>query len=387
MMKHFRIFFAGFAACALLLPASQALAMTVRGGEDFILPEGVDVNDDLYVGASNAVVNGVVNGDLFLVGGNVTVANRVAQDLNTAGGNITVNAEIGDDLRAAGGSVDIFKNVKGDVLAAGGTVHVLKDATVEGDLVVAGGLVIIDGTVKGNVLIAGGQVSINGTVEGAIQVNANDMLTIGPGAQISQKITYRGRSEANISEGASVKNGIEFTRIETGIKEKREKTGNVFAALFGIAFLANVLILLTSALIAVYAFKKFSSHLTRAAMTSVGQNMLRGFGFLILTPIALLLLFITVLGAHLAAIGAAAYCLVLLIAKVFAGILTGAWIMKLSSKGKDPILDWKTAFLGVIAFEILALIPLLGWLGALLIYVTVLGALYSSILARLKQAR
>ncbi len=389
-MNKFRTFFIGLTACALLLPVSSASAMTFGGGEEYILPESENVNDDLYIGAANAVINGQVIGDLMISGGNVTIANRVENDLTAAGGNVTISGEVGDDLRVAGGSVVILKNVGDDLLAAGGTVHILKDVVIGGDLTVAGGLVIIDGTVNGNLKVAGGEISLNGTVNGDVNIIADDVLKIGPGANVSKRIIYEGPREAAVSEAANLVNGITFTKLERNevrINKERSKIyGATFAGLLGAAWLLQALMFLTAALFAVYGLKKFSGKLVDTAMKAPGKSILHGFGFLILTPIALFILAATVFGIPLAIIGGMSYALMIAIAKIFAGILLGAWIFTFASKEK-VVLDWKIALVGVFAIEILTLIPFIGWLAAFLIFCTALGAVYEGVMKRIKEAR
>lgn len=389
-MKIFRTFFIGLTAFALLLPLSSASAMTAQGGEEFILPEDVTVDDDLYIGAGNAVVNGAVNGDLFVAGGNVTVANRVDHDLMAAGGNVTISADVGDDLRVVGGNVSIFKRVGDDLIAGGGTVHILKDAIVEGDLTVGGGLVIVDGVVNGNVQIAGGEVAINGDVNGTVNVVSEDTFKIGPGATIVGRVTHSGYREAEVDQNAQVAQGIEFTKLERPSgkvdREKAKMFGSTLAGFLGVAFIIQILMFMVTALVAVYVFKKFSKKLIDTAMKDVGTNMLRGFGFLILMPIVLIIVAGTVLGLPLAAIGAFTYALMIALAKAYAGVLLGAWIFKLASKERVD-LDWKVAVIGVLALEILVLIPFVGWIASFLVFCAVLGAIYTGSAKRLKEAR
>lgn len=389
-MKYYRTFFIGLAACLLLLPVSSVSAMTFGGGEEYVLPENQTIGDDLYVGAANVVINGGVNGDLIVSGGNITVANRVENDLMAAGGNITVSGEVGDDLRAAGGSITILKNVGDDLIVAGGTIHVLKDVVVGGDLVVAGGLVIIDGKVNGNVRITGGDVSINGTVLGKVIIDADEAFKVGAGANVSQVIQYTGMHEADISDEATLRKGVEFTKRERArgsLDAERVKIfGDAFAGILGVAWLIQVFMLLAAALVAVLGLKKFSARLVDASMKDVGKNMLHGFAFLFLTPIALLLLAATVIGIPLAVIGGISYALMVAIAKIYAGILLGAWLFRFASK-EHVALNWKMAVVGVLAIEILVLIPVFGWLATFLLFCAVLGVLYTGVLKRIKEAR
>ncbi|HEY5982729.1 MAG TPA: hypothetical protein VIU38_04590, partial [Anaerolineales bacterium] len=48
----------------LLGVATPAFAFDGRGGDRVSIPAGEVVNDDLYVGANDFVLNGTINGDL-----------------------------------------------------------------------------------------------------------------------------------------------------------------------------------------------------------------------------------------------------------------------------------------------------------------------------------
>src|SRR5690242_14212209 len=93
------------ASFALVLSPLSASAMTVAGGDQYELPSGVTVNDDVYAVGGTLIANGNVNGDLVVAGGSVTVNGKVGQDLLMAGGNLTVLGDVGDDVRGAGGNL------------------------------------------------------------------------------------------------------------------------------------------------------------------------------------------------------------------------------------------------------------------------------------------
>jgi hypothetical protein len=220
-------------------------------------------------------------------------------------------------------------------------------------------------------------------------VQADEKFSIGPGAVISERVMYTGSKEAEIAEGASVSAGVEFTRRE-GVRkfddENRSRVKGMLAAFAGIAFLVQVLMFMVTALLAVHFLKKFSTKLMDTSMKNVGGNMLRGFGFVVLMPIVIVILSLTVLGIPIASIAMIAYMLMIAVAKVYAGVLLGMWIFKFGSKERVK-LDWKVAVIGVLAIEILVLIPFIGWFAVFLIFCTVLGGVYTGAVQRLKDAR
>jgi hypothetical protein len=92
----------------LLTVSVSALILTVAGiasaaefgsGEQYQLPAGQIVEDDLYVSAGTVIIDGIVQGDLIAFGGYIEVNGEVTGDLIAAGGGIVVNGRVGDDVR------------------------------------------------------------------------------------------------------------------------------------------------------------------------------------------------------------------------------------------------------------------------------------------------
>lgn len=381
-----KIYLAAVLAVALLSPLSHASAMTIVGGEQFALPATETIADDLYVGGATVIINGNINGDLVGGGGNVTINGSVSQDANIAGGNLSLLGEVGDDVRMGAGNAIIGKNVKGDVLFAGGTLYILKDAVISGDVALAGGSIVIDGTVKGKTRISADSVTINGTLEGAVEIYSGQELKFGPSAIVRQKIKHMGMTEAAVDNGASVAS-IEYTKLEDPrIQTQAVDTTSIaamVAGLFGIIFLLKLVTMIVVAVIAVTILNPLTTRLTEESLKEPLTKALRGFAWAILVPIALVILLVTIIGSGVAMVIGSIYMMSLSIAKVLAGIVLGVWIMRLASKGKVAV-DWKPAVLGVIALEILCLIPIIGWLVALWVLLLALGGTYTYFSEKLK---
>ncbi|MGE5073790.1 MAG: hypothetical protein ACM3MF_10205, partial [Anaerolineae bacterium] len=64
--------------------ATPAYAFDGRGGDKVVIPAGQVINDDLYAGANEVVLDGTVNGDAVAFGKLVTVNGTVNGDLITA---------------------------------------------------------------------------------------------------------------------------------------------------------------------------------------------------------------------------------------------------------------------------------------------------------------
>ena len=140
-------------------------------------------------------------------------------------------------------------------------------------------------------------------------------------------------------------------------------------------FLLKLLAAIAAGLIFVYLLKRFTGEVIRGSLRKFWLNLGIGFGALILTPVACILLAISVIGLWVAGILGVLYVLLLILSSVFASIIFGTWLIKVLTKRQEYIIDWKAVVVGVILIKLLALIPFIGWIPALIFFLIGLGAL------------
>ena len=81
-----------------------------------------------------------------------------------------------------------------------------------------------------------------------------------------------------------------------------------------------------------------------------------------IAPIAILFLFITMLGSHIGLIFGVAYVLVLILSTALAGIILGSLLLKIYKKDTEYANNWFSVIIGVIIISFARLIPIIGWL-------------------------
>jgi len=185
-MNHTRKFLSVFALISLLalVVAAPARAFDGRGGDRVTI--GVDevVDDDLYVGANEFVLEGTVNGDVIAFGQTVTVNGTVNGDLIAGGQTVIVNGEVTGAIRMGGSVLFVGENARigGDIVSAGYSLEVRKGGVVGQDLVFAGGQVLLAGDVARNVLAAASAFELRGTVGGNVkaELGATNRSQVGP---------------------------------------------------------------------------------------------------------------------------------------------------------------------------------------------------------------
>lgn len=328
---------------------------------------GPEIYKNLYIGGSNVAINKEILGDLFVGGGSVNISGPIEKDLFAAGGNINISSPIGDDARVAGGNLILNSQVGGDLLIAGGTISLGSGSDIGGDLWAAGGVINLNSDVAGNGKIAGGQILINAGVAGDLEVRADEKLVFGPNSKVTGKITYYGKKEA------VVQNGAQITPIDFKIITRKE-----FAPIKGIfsAFLfIKIVALFIATLFILKILGKTSSSIISYSYESPWKNLGVGLFVLIIIPIAIMILMFAAIGFYAGMILAAWFVLAALIAAIFAVLFIGSLIEKLVFRKKEIDLTWKTAALGAVGGAILTLVPLLGWLATTILYIISFGAL------------
>ena len=122
MSKFLKFFSTATVLSVLLLTAVvPAYAFDGRGGDTVTISASEVINDDLYVGANEFVLDGTVNGDVI-----------------SGGQMLTINGTVNGNLIAAAQTIVVNGTITGDVLAGGSVLFFGENATIGGDVVGAG---------------------------------------------------------------------------------------------------------------------------------------------------------------------------------------------------------------------------------------------------------
>ncbi len=374
----------------LLLPLTASAAM-LRAGESVDITSAV--NDDAYVAGGNVRITREVAGDLAAGGGDVDVMAAVQDDVAIGGGNVRIGAPVGGDARIAGGTTTISANIDGDLVVFGGQVYVGTGVTIGGDVVFVGGQLTMNGTVNGDASLNGGRAVIDGRVNGNADISMDELsmngtingttrmvvgkITIGEDAVFSKPVEYS--TEGGETDfGDSAKAGATFH--DDWQKERADDAAKpaLIASLIG-GF--SVYWFLVSAVF-IGVILLLASPLCRAAADKMlrrpWMSALIGLAYFILTPIAAVLLFITIIGIPLAAVVTALYFLSFLFVVPLAAVVC-AYATQLYRHAKWS--RWTIFFCALgywLALFFIGWIPLFGWVANTAIVLMALGAKLSA---------
>lgn len=369
MKKIFSIFTIFLLSIIAISPfIALAHAADIRG--DNVISISKDEKDlsDIYLFGNSIAVEAPVKNDLVAAGQDIIIDNNTSGNIMAAGATLRIRGENGGSVRVAGGNVVIDGKVGRDLLVAGGSVTISKTATIAGDLLIAGGEIVIKGKVNGKAIINGGNVNLDGTIDKKVEGNVGQ-LTIGSSAVIGGNLNYSSPEKAVVERGAVIRGTQHFTRIE-----KPKEDGKQISDFLGTVSVYKLVgdIILSIALI--FFLGKFIQTISGKIVSGPFGNFIKGLAFIILMPLISIFLLILLLPGIASFIF---YFLILVfgvyLAKIFIGWLVLRWWYNRYTE--KYVLDWKAGIAGPLILFVAALIPVIGWLFAAILYLITIGAL------------
>lgn len=323
---------------------------------------------DRFVAGARAIVTQPVAGDLIAAGGQVDVFETVGGDAVLAGGRVRLDAAVGQDLYAAGGSVAVNAPVARNARIAGGSVLVGPRTRIVGGASIAGGTVDLLGAVDGYVQVAAGHLYIDAPIAGDVEAVARE-IELGPNARITGRLRYTSELELVRHADAKVLGGVERSALDLRIGPDRGEArtlAGIWTA--GLMLLGAVLVL---------AFPQTSRRVAASAREHFGGSLVLGFVGLVTIPAAALVCAITGIGLPLALVVVLAYFGLLLVGYVAAGTTLGSLALERWSAGRATRSGWRaaSAALGVLVLALLAWVPFVGTVIAVVALLAGLGAI------------
>lgn len=349
-----------------LVPVNSVEAKTVlRSGESVSISEDQKVEGNFYGLSDTISLAGEVDGDVLLLGGTVIVNGTVSDDVMVLGGNVTVSGNVAGDVRVLAGNVSLTGEVGGSVSVVSGKLDILSGAKIGGDVLVYGGNLNVLGEVTGQVLGNIGSVRIDGPVEGGVDINVNS-LTLGEKAQIGGDVRYVSDTDLVRSPNASVSGEISKSNPVTTASSTSARD-----------FLLPLLISLFATLSFYLLMRRPLEAAVATTNRDLGKALLVGFAALLLTPIAVVVLLVSVLGIFVGIALFLLYGLLLILALAASSMVTGALVAKVVTREYQVNIWWimlgamllHTLFAIHFVTQLLGVFIFLATTGGMLLYV------------------
>lgn len=353
---------------ALFLASRSYPQITGEIGEDIDI--GLKAPDMSFFSADKINLKVNSSDDVFAAGGTVNVNTTSADHLVIAGGEVEVRNVTIEDLFAAGGELDLVTGtVADDIVVAGGQITVRKTFEIGGSAVIAGGEALIEAPVPVDLRVGAGTVYLNSRVGGDARLSG-DTVTLGPEAVVDGDLLYQ--TENLVIEPGAVVTG-QRRAMPAEDHSAFESWGRGAGELFGKLFLAATLgfaVLVLAVAAAVPSLMRSSAAFIKSRpLQSAGIGALIAIG----TPVAIVLLFASVIGAPLAMLLIAICLAITPVAIAATAFFVGMESRRVATKAEEPPTGWGGRVLwpalGALVILLLGMIPFLGilvWLFALL---------------------
>jgi cytoskeletal protein CcmA (bactofilin family) len=372
-----KVVFKSLLVCTLALllvvvSAPPALAFDSRGGDNVTIPSGEVVEGDLYVVGGDITVDGTINGDLFGVGRSLTVNGKINGGISFAGQTIILNGEVSNGARIAGQSVLVNGKVGRDLLLACSDAAISSQSIISGDLMLGAATARISGRVEGNIKGSSGTATLANFVGKNVELQV-EKLTITADARIQGNLTYTGKNLAVIESGAIV-SGTTTHKLAEPSTDPRPF---LFGAIVVWQVLAFIMMLIIGIVIILIASPRVRA-LADSVQSKPWESLGWGAVILVVTPIAAIVVMITIIGLPLGLIALLLYGIALYLAQIPVALLIGRLIIRHNRKLDSQGLMIGALALGLFILLLLRLIPFIGWIVGLLTMVFGLGALVTA---------
>lgn len=386
-----------------------------KAAGDLEIPTGTAVNGNVTLNLGELSVYGIVNGNVDNNMGEVKIIGDVNGDVEANLGQVVVDGNVSGDVKARMGEVLINGLIGGNVDASLGATRV--DGSVEGNVQSGFGDLTLNGNIGGDVHSKGGHIFIGGTVKGNVHLERG-IVELGPGATVVGSVTVeRGLvNKDDTATAGSIEIGEEVTASE--LRERAGEDGYHFRGVdrdlgeriadrvistvnnvlgrFGIFIPAltgrpevsvppfmtiygniargilNMLILFALASLTFALFPRQVKAAGDAVSEKTGPVL--GWGILatVLAVPLMILLAITIIGIPLILVEIIVLAAAALLG--YAGIadLVGKRIVKTTSSSTSGSIG--TIALGVLIIGLIAMIPILGSIASLAVFIIALGA-------------
>lgn len=361
----------GIAIIVLMLLAASSAAR--QGNDDQVVARSM--GPDRFVAGGTVSVRETVVGDLIAAGGNLSVSADVGGDLVIAGGDIQLAGQVSQTLYAAGGKISVDSNVVRNARVAGGSVSLGASGQIQGNASLAGGDITVRGPIGGYLQAGGGHLYLDGPIGGDVEL-VGDRIELGPNARIEGHLKYQSKKDIRQAAGAEVRGGIErVTGITAPYGDLRRFRSD------GMAGVAWSLGLVVAAALLAGVWPTLADRMGTFLQQRFAWSVLVGFIALVCTPVAVILLLVTVIGIPLALAALAGYGLILLAGYVASGVGVGSLALHRWKDERAASTVWRVgaAGLGMLLIVVLGRLPWLGWLIVLAALLFGMGALLMQI--------
>ncbi|HEY83503.1 MAG TPA: hypothetical protein G4N96_00105 [Chloroflexi bacterium] len=400
----------GIAVLSVLLlgiSGGTAQAADFRGGDFITIDADEVIDDDLFISGQRVEMNGIVKGDLIASGSEVIINGKVKGSLVVAGQMVEVNGPVGGSMYGAGYSVTVGPKAEigRNVYGVGYSVKTEAGSSIGRSLYAGGYQVLLNGDVANDVETDSAALALNGAVGGDVKSQVSVSGEAAPPGVFmpGMPIVESAAPGLQVGDNAKISGTLDVTEMVEEGAGGTATEGQSIVVTAGKAILARagefIALMIVGGLLLQFwpaMVKRAGELLQTQPLPSAGWGCAVTLIFVVAVPIVAVLLFIVAsLGGIITAgqlfgdilgIGGASLALVVslftfvlsVVTKALVAFLAGRLILAKLAPQMEPGTGQNLGALalGAFIYEILRVIPFLGWVIAVIVVLLGLGALY-----------
>jgi len=355
--------------CAVVFVFCLLTGVAVAAEDTIIpVPGGQEIGTD-YFNVGDKIAEGRnVKGDVILAGSDVSFSGNADGDIILAGSDASVKGNSAGDVRIVGGKIILAGNVGKNVTVVGSNVVIEKDSVIQGNLYVAGGKVELRGEVRGNAKVSSSQLIFSGKVGGNADFRASD-LSFDKDASIAGNFTYASSADIAIA-GEAVRGSVTKVPMENPTDNYTRNE----AATAGVVIWQFLSLLVIMLILSKFFAKQVKALTVPITEKEIWGRIASGFIWFVLNPIVILVAVLTVIGFPLALLLLFFYVVLIICALAITPVILGRLAnsrLKLYAEKEKGL--WKDFILGYAVMQFVGLIPVLGDLALVLLFLFAFG--------------
>ncbi|MEZ4517680.1 MAG: hypothetical protein R3C44_12930 [Chloroflexota bacterium] len=406
---------------AFMVP--QTHAAEIRSDDTVVIEAGEVIDDDLIVAGETIRIEGTITGDLIAAGRTITMNGTVEGSAVLMGQSVYVNGDVDGSLYTAGYALEMGESaaIGRNAYFGGFSLNTMPGSQIDRSLYVGGYQLAHGGQIGDDLMLGAGAVEISGAVGGDVRGSVDysetgfsypvfpgmgTVPTVAPGLHIDPSADIGGQTQVDVNLRTSNETGADGVAPQVTSTTSRFGLPSWFTDRLG-EFIGLMLI---GGLI-IYFLPRFLPEVADTLQTRPLPSL--GWGALLLfiaLPVGIiagiiLIILLTIIfgwltfgefvgailgltgGAFLFALFAALF-IMYVIAKIICGYMAGRFILTRFNVDPDSAGRWmEVAYLalGVLIYEVLRAIPVVGWLVALIVVMIGSGAIFAYWLNRRRQ--
>ncbi len=362
------------------LLAGRAMAAesgTAKAGQSTTLAAGA-THSGLFVRAGDQVeIDGIVNGDVIVLASRFTLKGTVNGSVYILAEHAVIDGAVSGNLHVVAGDVS-YNGQAYSLYGLASSFVSSKSAKLTGTLAVAAASVDAAGQLDQSAYVAGSVVRYDAATAGSVKIAASE-IEVGPRAVIGGDLSYSQSATLSIANDKNIAGSI---KKFAGPKHEQL---NWSMRLVEVAF--SVLSGFIIGMVALWLLPATMIATANQLKSKPGRSLLFGFGVVFGAPFVIVALLITLVGAPLAFIAAAAYIVLIMTGSIISSLLLGRQLLGVKAGAQSARKNAAPLLIGLIILGLLGALPVVGGLVTFTAMLAGLGALVARNWQRMQTVR